>query len=460
MGVIALSNLDALLDNLEEGILFLDKDRRILAINSAAREMLGQQHSSLVSNLCPSIFAGSACARACEKRGNCSLMQEQIQKKKTQNITINRPDGSLVSLRMWATTLPPEETARCAVILRDCTREKELEEEASERLQLGGLLGHSHVMQELFQHILRASASEATVLITGESGTGKELVARALHENSSRTNGPYVRVHCAALAESLLESELFGHAKGAFTGATTARAGRFEAADGGTLLLDEIGEISPAIQVKLLRVLQEREVERLGENQPRKVDVRIIAATHQDLSAMVEAGKFRADLYYRLRVLPILAPALRDRRDDINLLATQILGNLSQRYHREGVTLAENTLKRLERYDWPGNVRQLVNTLEYAMVHSDGPTILPQHLPTEIQVAENHDVDAVPRDVVGIAEPVRFTRYYNAPAAVEDEEAAIVQALQKANGNKAAAARALGMSRTTLWKRLREYGMG
>src|SRR3989304_2802442 len=242
-------------------------------------------------------------------------------------------------------------------------------------------------MQGLYQLILRAAASEATILISGESGTGKELVARALHENSSRASAPYIRVHCAALAENILESELFGHAKGAFTGATTARAGRFEAADGGTILLDEIGEISPAIQVKLLRVLQEREVERLGENQPRKVDVRIIAATHRDLAAMVEAGAFCAGLYCRLRVLPVNAPPLRERAGDITLLANQILGQLVNRYKREDMIISPEALERIDAYHWPGNVRELLNAMEYALVQTHGSTILERHLPPEVQAA-------------------------------------------------------------------------
>ncbi|OGT18814.1 MAG: sigma-54-dependent Fis family transcriptional regulator [Gammaproteobacteria bacterium RBG_16_57_12] len=456
---ISLSYLDMLLDNLEEGVLLLDKDRKVLSINQSATSMLGQESESIVSSLCPSIFRGSACARECESRGYCSLMQPKAQANKVQSIAIKRPDGSLLSLRMWAMSFPPEEEARCAVILRDCTREKELEDEASERLRLGGLIGRSNVMRELFQHILRAAASEATVLISGESGTGKELVARALHENSSRANGPYIRVHCAALAETLLESELFGHARGAFTGATSARAGRFEAADGGTLLLDEIGEISPSIQVKLLRVLQEREVERLGENQPRKVDVRILAATHKDLSAMVEAGEFRADLYYRLRVLPLRTPALRERREDISLLASQQLGNLSARYNRGEVKLAWNTLELLESYDWPGNVRELVNALEYALVHSEGSTILPHHLPPEIQDIAARQMSTGKEGATPQAIPIRFTNYYQAPPAATDEKAAIENALRQTGGNKAAAAKALGMSRTTLWKRLKEYGL-
>ena len=294
------------------------------------------------------------------------------------------------------------------------------------------------------------SRSRASVLIQGESGTGKELVARAVHENSGRASGPYVRVHCAALAENILESELFGHAKGAFTGATAARAGRFEAADGGSILLDEIGEISPSIQVKLLRVLQEREVERLGENQPRKVDVRIIVATHRDLAAMVRTGAFRQDLYYRLRVLPLHVPPLRERTGDVALIANHILGQLVQRYQREDMVISAETLELMGCYPWPGNVRELLNVMEYALVHADGNTILPRHLPDEIRAApESSPATAAP-----------LTRYYHAPRAAQDEQQVLAKALHAAGGNKTKAAELLGMSRTTLWKRLKTYQLG
>jgi len=407
-----------------------------------------------VGELCPSLFRGTRCARACECRGHCALTSAKPGQRRTQDITLERPDGSLVSIRMWAEVLPETEPfARFVVVLRDCTREKELEHEASERLRVGGLVGRSPAMQSLFQMILRAAASEATILLSGESGTGKELVARALHENSSRASAPYIRVHCAALAENILESELFGHAKGAFTGATAARAGRFEAADGGTILLDEIGEISPAIQVKLLRVLQEREVERLGENQPRKVDVRVIAATHRDLAAMVEAGTFRADLYYRLRVLPIRVPPLREREGDAVLLANQLLRQLVQRYKRD-MTVSREALERIDAYGWPGNVRELVNALEYAFVQADGPEILPQHLPPEVQSAGGTlgTVATIPAAI-----PLR---YYRLPRGEDkDERQTIATALREAGGNKAKAAELLGMSRTTLWKRLKTYDL-
>jgi len=446
---IGLPALENLIDNLEEGVLFLDSERRVLAINQAATVMLGEERDLVLGGLCPSLFQGTNCAQACVSRGYCTLMFEEAEKRKIQDITVRRPDGALVSMRMWAMALPVEEPrARCVVVLRDRTRECELEEEASERIRLGGLIGHSLAMQALFRQILRVAPSEATVLITGESGTGKELVARAVHESSGRASGPYVRVHCAALAENILESELFGHAKGSFTGATTARAGRFEAADGGSILLDEIGEISPSIQVKLLRVLQEREVERLGENQSRKVDVRIIVATHRDLAAMVKTGSFRDDLYYRLRVLPLHVPPLRERTGDIGLIANHILGQLLQRYKREDMTISAQALELMENYSWPGNVRELLNAIEFGLVHADGNSMLPHHLPSEIQAA------SAPSPVTATPS---LTRYYRAPHDTQDEHQILVDALRTAGGNKTRAAALLGMSRTTLWKRLKAH---
>jgi transcriptional regulator with PAS, ATPase and Fis domain len=220
-------------------------------------------------------------------------------------------------------------------------------------------------------------------------------------------------------------------------------------ADGGTLLLDEIGEISPATQVKLLRVLQEREIVRVGENDPRKVDVRIVAATHRDLAAMVREGSFREDLYYRLRVIPLSVPPIRERREDVPLLAGKLLVNLAKRYDRPQLRISSEAMSMLERYDWPGNARQLSNALEYAVVQADGNTLLPEHLPPELQTGA---------PVTRLAEtPTRMTRYYAAPRSSEDERAMIRKALRESNGNKAEAARRLGVSRTTLWKRLIKY---
>lgn len=360
-------------------------------------------------------------------------------------------------MRKWATILPAVANSQAyyAIILRNVSHEVQLEQGIKERLQMGSLVGHSPVMQELYDKILRLAASDATVLVTGESGTGKELVARALHDNSNRAGGPYVPLHCAALPEHLLESELFGHARGAFTGADSARPGRFEAAHGGTLLLDEIGEISPNIQVKLLRVLQEREVVRLGENHARKVDVRVIAATHRDIAAMVKRGEFREDLFYRLCILPLHVPPLRERKEDIALLSGRLLKNLCERYRRENVQLSHESLLMLEAYDWPGNIRQLSNVLEYALVHTDKQTILPHHLPAEVRSAPLSDQPVISSFAQEPAAKQHSYRNVNSP---DDELAAINRALVEAGGNKAEAARRLGMSRTTLWKRLKSDG--
>lgn len=458
--MISLSGLKQFLDNLEEGVLFLNQQREVVTVNEAASRMLGKDHSTILNKLCPSLFEGTACARSCNQRGHCTLMKKSVEEKKIQDLVVPHADGTLITLRMWATVLPSEEgLGYCAVVLRDRTHEMQLEEEASDRLRLGGLIGHSEVMQDLFRKILRAAASEASVLITGESGTGKELVARALHDNSSRSKGPYIRVHCAAFPENLLEGELFGHARGAFTGATTAREGRFEAANGGTLLLDEIGEIPLNIQVKLLRVLQEHEIERLGENQTRKVDVRIIAATHRDLPAMVSCGEFRADLYYRLRVLPLTVPALRNHLNDIPLLASTMLTNMLARQPGRDIQISNETLTLLETYHWPGNVRELVNTLEYAMVHMDGTMIQPRHLPPELQERKSQTVPMYPNASPGNTATL-VQRYYRAPTLATSQEKELLEnALKESGGNKTAAAERLGMSRTTLWKRLKQHNI-
>ncbi len=451
MDMISLSSLGLVMEKLEEGVLFLDEQRNIVAINPSAAQMIGRQHGDIVGKSCPTVFPGTPCARTCEESGKCSLMGDAAKESKlVQDIVVARPDGMLVPLHMWATALPTDEPlAHCAVVLRNRTREVQLEDTASRRLRLGNLVGHSHAMQNLFREILLAATSNANVLIAGETGAGKELVAQAIHDNSDRAKKPYLQVHCAALPENLLEAELFGHSKGAFTGAAAERPGRFEAADGGTLLLDEIGEVPLGIQVKLLRVLQEKEVVRLGENHSRKVNVRIIAATHRDLSAMIISGEFRSDLYYRLRVLPLRVPSLRERRDDIPLLASSILSSLTRNYKRDDVMLSAQAVELMLGYDWPGNVRELVNAMEYALVHADGTAILPRHFPAELR-------DAVPATTVSKGKnDALLTRYYRGSAA-EREKELILATLAEVGGNKSAAAEKLGMSRTTLWKRLKE----
>lgn len=451
----ALEALHPFLDSLEEGVLFLDRKLRVLAINGAASKMIGQESEQIMGHLCPTLFSGTECAKKCAQTKKCVLTPSSSQKATTLDLSLDRPGGVQIFLKMWAIRLPDiAESPLFSVILRDRTREVLLEEEARERFRLGSMVGHSPIMRKLFGAIMRAAMSSATVLIQGESGTGKELVARALHDNSNRAMGPYVRVHCASFPENLLESELFGYVKGAFTGAEQNRVGRFEAADGGTILLDEIGEISLTTQVKLLRVLQEREVERLGENRPRKVDVRVIAATNRSLQDMVSQGTFREDLYYRLNVLPLQTPSLQERDGDIPILVQVLLAEMAPSYGRENVYLSSAAFALLESYSWPGNVRELSNALEYALVHSSGSEIHPQHFPANLgkqlhitSKGQSNPVLHNPRKTIG---------YYRRPEE-QTEKQLIKQMLLAVNGNKVQAAKRLQMSRTTLWKRIKEY---
>ncbi|CTU57642.1 TPA: sigma-54-dependent response regulator transcription factor ZraR [Escherichia albertii] len=300
-----------------------------------------------------------------------------------------------------------------------------------------GMVGKSAAMQHLLSEIALVAPSEATVLIHGDSGTGKELVARAIHASSARREKPLVALNCAALNESLLESELFGHEKGAFTGADKRREGRFVEADGGTLFLDEIGDISPMMQVRLLRAIQEREVQRVGSNQTIPVDVRLIAATHRDLAEEVNAGRFRQDLYYRLNVVAIEVPSLRQRREDIPLLADHFLQRFAERNRKAVKGFTPQAMDLLIHYDWPGNIRELENAVERAVVLLTGEYISERELPlaiasTPIPLAQSQDIQPL----------------------VEVEKEVILAALEKTGGNKTEAARQLGITRKTLLAKL------
>ncbi len=308
-----------------------------------------------------------------------------------------------------------------------------------------GIIGRSGAMRALLERIARVAPTETTVLVTGETGVGKELVARAVHLGSPRRDDPFLAVNCAALAEGLLESELFGHVRGAFTGAMRDRAGVFEAANGGTLFLDEIGATSPALQSRLLRALQEREITRVGSTTAVPVDVRVIAATNRDLRTLVDDGRVREDLYYRLAVFPLAVPPLRERTSDIPLLVEHALGRLRQRLpDGAGLTCSPLAMRLLRRYDWPGNVRQLFAVLESAAISTESGRIEAQHLPEEVR--GSHDVDApVPR--------------YRSDQPAEDERAAIEAALAQSGGTLSRAAELLGMGRTTLWRKMRGYGL-
>ena len=323
-----------------------------------------------------------------------------------------------------------------------------LRSQLEDRFGLENIIGKSPEMVEVFEMVQQVAPSTATVLITGESGTGKELIARAIHQLSPRARAPLVTVHCAALSATLLESELFGHEKGAFTGAHERRIGRFEQAQGGTIFLDEIGEIDPTIQVKLLRVLGERSFERVGSNKTVKVDVRLITATNKDLYQMVRDGKFREDLYYRLRVVEVRLPALRERRGDIPLLAQGFLKTFAAENGRKVNGFAPEAMEALTQHRWPGNVRELQTAIEHAVVLSRGVSITPRDLPAGVRGGAPSESE---RGGQGGAQPGVPMNVHQA------EKELIIRALKECAGNRTLAATRLGMSRRTLHRKLHTY---
>ena len=326
-----------------------------------------------------------------------------------------------------------------------------LRDEVSRRDRLGAMVGRSAPMQELFRAIERVARSKASVLIRGESGTGKELVARALHDLGPRSEGPFVAVNCAAIPETLLESELFGHERGAFTDAREQRIGRFEAAGGGTLFLDEVGEIAPTMQGKLLRALQERVIERLGGAHPIPVDVRIVAATNRDLEASIQAGEFRSDLYYRINVVPLTIPPLRQRREDIPLLAEHVLARISTEAGRGKMSLAPEAAELFQGYAWPGNVRELENALERAAALSDRD---------QLQAADLPEVVVEGARMATLGEQVRAGRLGFDEAVARFESELLREALESSGWNQTQAAAQLGITRRQLKLKIDRYQLG
>ena len=309
------------------------------------------------------------------------------------------------------------------------------------------IIGRSPSMVRLLETVAQVAATEATVLIAGESGTGKEMIAGALHVNSPRKGGPFVKINCAAITETLLESELFGHEKGAFTGAHKRKEGRFRQAHGGSLFLDEISEMSLAMQVRLLRVLQEREITRVGGEEVIKVDTRVIAATNKDLLQEIEAGRFREDLYYRLNVITLTIPPLRERREDIPLMAKHFLERFAEKNHKDIKGFTPQGMDRLLRYDWPGNVRELMNAVERGVVLSRSEYLDEEDLPLIQKETMADEASPAEESLTG------------ALSLEEVERATILKTLSRSGGNKSEAARRLGITRKTLHKKLKKYGM-
>jgi transcriptional regulator with PAS, ATPase and Fis domain len=419
---------------LREGVILVDHDLVVRDLNLAAEMILERPLDEIVGRGICSLFGDGDCPRDTLAEGlrtGRPIVDFQT--------TVQLPGGRHGDVLIRTANLRSHDDfpGGIAVILGDVTEVTELLRQTRTRGRYGALVGGDRSMRELYDLIERVAPSEATVLIRGESGTGKELVARSIHDGSRRADGPFVSVNCSALAETLLESELFGHVKGAYTGATGDRRGRFEEAHGGTIFLDEIGDVSQAVQVKLLRVLQERVIERVGDNRPVPVDVRVVSATNRDLEALLASGRMREDFYYRLKVVRLEIPPLRARREDIPRLAAHLLGRLGA----GDVSITRQAMAALMSHTWPGNVRELENALEHALVLSDGALI---------------DVPQLPPEVVAPAGPGPAT----AGTDEDDERARIRAALAASGWHRGRTAASLGMSRSTLWRKMRQYGLG
>ncbi len=452
------ANMEAIFHSVADAILTLDPQLRVLNLNQAGQEMLGLEERDVVSKPVADVLRG-------QLWDPHELVVETLRSgepaRGRENVLL-KSDGSEVRVQFTTSRLYEQDgrVGGAVVVLRDVTQVRELEVRLESRARLQGIIGRSHVMQEIFTLIEEVAPTDSTLLIQGESGTGKELVADAIHRSSRRQAGPFIKVNCSALSEGLLESELFGHVKGAFTGALNDRKGRFELADQGTLLLDEVGDLPERIQVKLLRVLQEREIERVGDNHVRKVDVRILAATHRSLRELVESGAFRQDLYYRLNVIPIHVPPLRERREDIPDLAAEFLRSLAENMGKRIERITPEALRVLMDHRWPGNVRELRNAIEHAAVKCRGSVLLLEDLPREL-IEESVGIVRLARGGGGRGGRREASR--SAPASLkrrgEGGRDEILDALERSAWKRGEAAKLLGIDRSTLWRRMRKLGI-
>ncbi|MFH1810501.1 MAG: sigma 54-interacting transcriptional regulator [Pseudomonadota bacterium] len=436
--------LERVLDALEDGIVVHDDSRRIFLFNRAAERITGYSRDEVIGRDCHKVFGDEGlCGGQCAFRGD----PEHANERHDKELRFTTRDGTDKRLKMAVDVLDPvgDQPHQVIATIRDVTEVFELRRELRERYSFGNMVGVSPAMQDVFERIRQVSASDYPALIMGESGVGKELVARAIHNESRRKGGPFVPINCGALPAHILESELFGHVRGAFTGAVRDRKGRFELADHGTLFLDEIGELDAAFQVKLLRVLQENRFERVGGEKPVQVDVRIISATNRDLREMVQGGQFREDLFYRVAVVPIQLPPLRERQEDIPFLVDKILGDVRQESGREIRGVSDEAMSLFHTYRWPGNVRELINSLRFAVVRCDGDLVEAHHLPLELRQGPP------PR-----GESMDSRHAARAPAPVPRRpvltRARVQEAIDDAGGNKVQAARRLGIGRATLYR--------
>ncbi|MBI9088353.1 MAG: sigma 54-interacting transcriptional regulator [Desulfobacterium sp.] len=429
------NNLEAIFSSIQDGIITVEKDLTIIEANAGV---------AAICDLVPEIITGkqmtrrlNTCTMACLDTLSTTLESGTPVKEVSIRCCHEKRPGQTVLLNASPLVYNDGKLRGAVLVIKDITRLSCLEKEVKQQFGFHQLIGKSQKMRDVYRLLQSLSDTDTTVLITGESGTGKELTAKALHYSGERADKPLVTVNCSALSENLLESELFGHVRGAFTGAVKEKTGRFQLADTGTLFLDEIGDISPMVQLKLLRVLQEREFEKIGGTRSIKVDVRIVAATNQDLRAKILQGRFRKDLYYRLNVIEIKLPPLRERLEDIPLLSDHFFNRFKHHFNRTIDNISDEVMDLFMYHSWPGNVRELEHAIEHAFVLCHGRYILKNHLPNEL------------------LSPSPAT----APHGFDLERSRIINALGKTGWNKARAARLLGISRQGIYRKIARYGI-
>ncbi|MBE9547560.1 MAG: sigma-54-dependent Fis family transcriptional regulator [Proteobacteria bacterium] len=430
------SNMEAIFRSVKDAIITVDIDMRVIEANEATAGICGTDPGKIVGKGFGDVL--NQCHKSCHKVLKEILKTKSAIREYRIECRHQRRPHQVVLLTGSPLTDRDGKFVGAVLVIRDITRLADLERELKERHQFRNIIGKSRKMQDIYRLLEDLADTETTVLVTGESGTGKELVAKALHYGSIRTAKPLVKVNCSALAETLLESELFGHVKGAFTGALRDNVGRFQMANGGTIMLDEIGDISPRIQLKLLRVLQEKEFERVGDSATVKADVRVIATTNLNLREKVRMGEFREDLYYRLKVVEVALPPLRERVEDIPLFVDHFRNLFNKGFKKKIEGISDEVQRIFMHYPWPGNIRELEHAIEHAFVLCHGSTIMVEHLPSEVK--EYSKTESPVTEIMPHDEPQK-----------------IVQALDKTGWNKAKAARLLGVSRQTIYRKIDEY---
>ncbi len=437
-------NYQAIFDSMNEGLFIVSHDQTITMCNRSFTKITGISQKDVINRTITELFCNNQ---------ECDLYHSVMKTIKTsrpcreETIRILRGDGS-TCYAVFSTSILRNmqgEATGIVVVFRDISVEEDLKKKLYERYQFHQIIGKSKKMQEMYQLIEDVASTTANVLILGESGTGKELVANALHYHSTKSNGPFIKVSCAALSEPILESELFGHVKGSFTGAYRDKPGRFELANGGTIFLDEIGEVGTGIQVKLLRALQEKEIERVGDTHTRKVDVRIIAATNKDLKQLISKNLFREDLYYRLKVITVDLPPLRQRREDIPLLTRHFINRFASQYKKKIKGVDLDTMDLLMEYNWRGNVRELENAIEHAFVKTKTSLLLPNDLPPEVQHPSAYSFG---EDI-----EINFSQKKSKLLG----KTRLLQALNDTGWNQSKAARKLKVDRSTVWRNMKKY---